>query len=76
MFMNQCRDLRVAIVVSTTLFGISVMATLVGGALSFLFRRFRTDLALVSAPFITTVMDMFGVLLYFGIAHTILRLLP
>ena len=70
------RDLRVAIIVSTALFGISVMATLVGGALPFLFRRFRTDPALVSAPFITTVMDIFGVLLYFGIAHTILRLLP
>lgn len=70
------RDLRVAIIVSTTLFGISVMATLIGGALPFLFRRFKTDPALVSAPFITTVMDIFGVLLYFGIAHTILRLLP
>jgi magnesium transporter len=69
-------DLRVAIIVSTTLFGISVMATLIGGALPFLFRRLRTDPALVSAPFITTVMDIFGVLLYFGIAHTILRLLP
>jgi len=69
------RDLRVAIIVSITLFGISVMATLIGGALPFLFRRLRTDPALVSAPFITTVMDIFGVLLYFGIAHTILRLL-
>jgi len=69
-------DLRVAIIVSTTLLGISVMATLIGGALPFLFRRLRTDPALVSAPFITTVMDIFGVLLYFGIAHTILRLLP
>lgn len=70
------RDLRVAIIVSITLFGISVMAALIGGALPFLFRRLKTDPALVSAPFITTVMDIFGVLLYFGIAHTILRLLP
>jgi len=68
-------DLRVAIIVSTTLLGISVMATLVGGALPFLFRRLRIDPALVSAPFITTVMDIFGVMLYFAIAHLILRLL-
>ncbi len=68
-------DLRVAVIVSTTLLAISVMATLIGGSLPFLFRRLRTDPALVSAPFITTVMDIFGVLVYFGIAHTIIRLL-
>ncbi len=55
-----------------TLAGISVMATLVGGALPFVFRRLKIDPALVSAPFITTIMDIFGVALYFGIAHMIL----
>jgi magnesium transporter len=68
------RSLQVATVVSATLVAISVMATLVGGALPFLFRRLRIDPALVSAPFITTIMDVFGVLLYFGIAHMIVQL--
>ena len=66
------RNLEASIVVGMTLAGISVMATLVGGALPFVFRRVKIDPALVSAPFITTIMDIFGVALYFGIAHMIL----
>jgi magnesium transporter len=66
--------LKVAIIVSTTLIAISVMATLAGGALPFIFRRLRIDPALVSAPFITTVMDISGVAIYFVIAQMILGL--
>ncbi len=68
------RDLRVSIVVSTTLVGISIMATLVGGALPFLLRLLKRDPALASAPFITSIMDIFGVALYFWIAHMIVGL--
>ena len=68
------RNLQVAAVVSTTLVAISVMATLAGGALPFIFRLFKIDPALVSAPFITTIMDIFGVAVYFGIAQMVLRL--
>jgi len=68
------RNLEVAAVVSITLVAISVMATLAGGALPFIFRLFKIDPALVSAPFITTVMDIFGVAVYFGIAYIILGL--
>jgi magnesium transporter len=67
-------NLKVAAIVSTTLVAISVMATLAGGALPFIFRLLKIDPALVSAPFITTIMDIFGVALYFGIAQMILRL--
>ena len=68
------RNLAAAAVVGITLIGISVMATLVGGALPFVFRLFKIDPALVSAPFITTIMDIFGVALYFGIARIVLGL--
>jgi magnesium transporter len=66
------RDARVAIIVSVTLIAISTLATLTGGALPFFFRLLKIDPALVSAPFITTVMDIFGVALYFLIAHLLL----
>jgi len=66
------RNLDAAAVVGMTLVGISVMATLVGGALPFIFRLVKIDPALVSAPFLTTVLDIFGVALYFGIARLIL----
>ena len=68
------RNLEAAAAVGITLVGISVMATLVGGALPFVFRLLKIDPALVSAPFITTVLDIFGVVLYFGIARLILGL--
>jgi magnesium transporter len=71
-YMIGGENLKVAIVVSTTLVAISVVATLTGGALPFIFRLFKIDPALVSAPFITTIMDIFGVALYFGIASMIL----
>jgi len=66
------RDLMVAAVVSITLVAISIMATLAGGALPFAFRLFKLDPALVSAPFITTILDIFGVALYFFVAHLLL----
>jgi len=68
------RDLHVAAVVSVSLVAISIMATLTGGALPFVFRLFKIDPALVSAPFITTVMDIFGLGIYFLIANLVLRL--
>jgi magnesium transporter len=68
------RDLGVAAVVSISLVGISILATLVGGALPFVFRLFKLDPALVSAPFITTVIDISGVGLYFFLAHMILQI--
>jgi magnesium transporter len=73
-YMLGGNQLQVAIIVSTTLVAISVMATLVGGALPFIFRLLKIDPALVSAPFITTIMDIFGVAVYFGIAYMVLRL--
>jgi magnesium transporter len=49
------------------------MATLVGGALPFIFRMIKIDPALVSAPVITTIMDVFGLGIYFLIANLILQ---
>jgi magnesium transporter len=68
------RNLEAATVVGMTLVGSSVMATLAGGALPFIFRLLKIDPALVSAPFLTTVLDILGVTLYFGIARLVLGL--
>ncbi len=67
------RNLQVALVVSISLIAISIMATLVGGALPFIFRMIKIDPALVSAPVITTIMDVFGLGIYFLIANLILQ---
>ena len=64
----------VAISVGVSLIVISVLASVSGSALPFLFRSLRLDPALMSAPFITTAVDVAGVLIYFNLARLILRL--
>ncbi|MBD2236745.1 magnesium transporter [Aulosira sp. FACHB-113] len=66
--------LEVAIAVGTSLVAISVLASISGSALPFLFRLLRLDPALMSAPFITTAVDVLGVLIYFNLARVILNL--
>lgn len=62
----------VAVSVGVSLVAISVLASVSGSALPFLFRSVGLDPALMSAPFITTAVDVLGVLIYFSIARTML----
>ncbi|AFZ30805.1 magnesium transporter [Gloeocapsa sp. PCC 7428] len=64
----------VAIAVGMSLVAISILASVSGSALPFLFRLIGLDPALMSAPFITTAVDVLGVLIYFNLARAILRL--
>ncbi|MBD0386969.1 MAG: magnesium transporter [Nostoc sp. C3-bin3] len=66
--------LEVAIAVGSSLVAISILASISGSALPFLFRYLRLDPALMSAPFITTAVDVVGVLIYFNLARVILNL--
>ncbi len=68
------KDLYVATVVGCSLLAISILASVSGSALPFVFRLFRLDPALMSAPFITTAVDVAGVLIYFNLARLILSL--
>ncbi|MBE9170166.1 magnesium transporter [Pleurocapsales cyanobacterium LEGE 06147] len=67
-------NLFVASIVGITLVAIALLASVAGSALPFLFRSLGLDPALMSAPFITTAVDVIGVLIYFNIAKLILRL--
>ncbi len=67
-------DPAVAIAVGLSLFAISLLASIAGSALPFLFRSFGLDPALMSAPFITTAVDVLGVLIYLNVARAILQL--
>ncbi|KST62973.1 magnesium transporter [Mastigocoleus testarum] len=68
------KDLAIAIVVGCSLLAISILASVSGSALPFLFRLLRLDPALMSAPFITTAVDVAGVLIYFNLARLILNI--
>ncbi|MEL7079096.1 MAG: magnesium transporter [Cyanobacteria bacterium J06582_2] len=67
-------SLAVAISVGISLVAIALLASVAGSALPFMFRSLGLDPALMSAPFITTAVDVLGVLIYFSIAKTILGL--
>ena len=67
-------NLAVALSVGISLVAIALLASVAGSALPFLFRSLGLDPALMSAPFITTAVDVLGVLIYFYIARTILGL--
>lgn len=65
-------NLAVAVCVGASLVAIALLASVAGSALPFLFRFMGFDPALMSAPFITTAVDVLGVLIYFMIARAIL----
>ncbi|MFH7244418.1 MAG: magnesium transporter [Spirulina sp.] len=65
-------DWGVALAVGISLIAISLIASFAGAALPFLFKALKFDPALMSAPFITTAVDVLGVLIYLNIARVIL----
>lgn len=65
---------EVALAVGISLIAISILASVSGSALPFVFRALKLDPALMSAPFITTAVDVLGVLIYFNIAKLVLGL--
>lgn len=67
-------DLSVAFSVGVSLLAIAILASVAGSSLPFLFRSLGFDPALMSAPFITTAVDVLGVLIYFNIARMVLGL--
>jgi magnesium transporter len=62
------RAVGVAITVGTSLVGVVLLGTLAGSLLPFLLRRFGFDPASASAPFVATLVDVLGVILYFTAA--------
>ncbi len=66
------KNITVAITVGLSLMAISVLASVAGSFLPFVFKFFKLDPALMSGPFITTAVDVLGVLIYFNIARSML----
>ncbi len=66
--------LDIALVVSMTMALIVVAGSLIGMSLPFIFNKLKLDPATASAPLITSICDITGVLIYFGIAASFLSL--
>lgn len=64
----------IGVVVSLTILAVVIWAVTVGAILPLVLRQLRVDPAVVSAPFISTLVDGTGLLIYFTIAGIVLGL--
>ena len=63
-----------ALTVGVSLVGVVTFGTLAGSMLPFIFRRLGFDPASASAPFVATLVDVTGLVIYFNVAlHILLR---
>lgn len=63
--------IMVATTVSLSLVGIVLWGSLIGSMLPFILRRLGADPATSSAPFVATIVDVTGLIIYLGIASII-----
>lgn len=63
----------VALTVGLSLIGVVTFGTLAGAMLPFLLRRLGFDPATASAPFVATLVDVTGLIIYFSVASFVLR---
>ncbi|MBL8921675.1 MAG: magnesium transporter [Myxococcaceae bacterium] len=63
----------VAFTVSASLIGVVLFGALIGAMLPFGLRRLGLDPAAASAPFVATIVDVTGIVVYFTVASVLLR---
>jgi len=63
----------IAMTVSLSLTGVVLWGTLAGSTLPFILRLFKLDPASASAPFVATLVDVTGLIIYFTVAGIVLR---
>jgi magnesium transporter len=63
----------VGVTVAITLIGVVMWGTLMGSMLPFLLKLLRADPATSSAPFVATLVDVSGIIIYFNVAFFVLK---
>ena len=64
---------KVAETVALSLVGVVLFGSLAGSMLPFVLRRIGFDPASASAPFVATLVDVTGLIIYFSVALLVLR---
>ncbi|MBK7070774.1 MAG: magnesium transporter [Myxococcales bacterium] len=64
---------RIGVTVSISLIGVVLFGTLAGSMLPFVLRKIGADPASASAPFVATLVDVTGLVIYFALATLMLR---
>jgi magnesium transporter len=68
-------DYRIGLIVALSMFTIILFSNLIGATLPFVLSKIKVDPAVASSPLITTIVDAFGLVIYFTIAIIVLGLL-
>ncbi|MBC7772697.1 MAG: magnesium transporter [Pyrinomonadaceae bacterium] len=69
----QDHFMLLSVTIGVSVLGVVLWGTVVGSMLPFLLKRLKLDPATSSAPFVATMVDVIGVLLYFFTAVVVLR---
>ena len=72
--MIQYDDFNLALVIALSLVGTVIMAKLIGCMLPLLASKVNLDPAIMASPLITTLVDIFSILIYFNIATKLFNL--
>lgn len=72
-FINYFTDntLQLTIMVSVSLFTVMMFASIFGAFIPMILNRFKVDPAVATGPFITTMNDVFGIIMYFMISRAV-----
>jgi magnesium transporter len=65
----------IAFAVSMAIFAAVTLANLLGAMLPFFFKRLGLDPAVTSGPFLASIMDVSGIMIYFSLGVTFLKLM-
>lgn len=65
--------IKIGFTVAMSLVGVVAWGTVVGASLPFVFRRLGVDPATASAPFVATLVDVTGLIIYFSAASLLLK---
>ena len=70
--MLQYQDLQLAVVIGLTLIATVILAKALGCVLPLLAKKLKLDPAIMASPLITTLVDIFSILVYFQIATALM----
>jgi magnesium transporter len=74
LFNNSAVTIKVAAVICLTIFMIVVVAKFIGCTLPILTKKLGFDPTVMASPFITTIVDALGLIVYFTIATNLLSI--
>lgn len=64
----------IGLIVGLSMMAIIIFSNIIGALLPFILSKFKIDPAVASSPLITTIVDAFGLIIYFVVASSVLRI--